>query len=103
MPSIWKNFDHMFEVFQGLFFAFLLQRKDALGTRLQPNANKKDSAEEIFFHRAEWLLPNPSTTSNKNEERKAFRKTKLPIKRVPLIEKNKQTNGTASTDSNIFH
>ena len=34
MPSIWENFDHVFEVFQGLFFAFLLLRKDALGTRL---------------------------------------------------------------------
>ena len=34
MPSIWENFNHVFEVFQGLYFAFLLQRKDALGTRL---------------------------------------------------------------------
>ena len=35
MSSIWANFDFVFEVFQGLFFAFLfLQRKDALGTRL---------------------------------------------------------------------
>ena len=33
MPSIWTNFNH-FEVFQGLFFAFVLQRKDALGTKL---------------------------------------------------------------------
>ena len=43
MPSIWANFDHVFEVFQGLFFAFLLWRKDALGTRLyiyhDPKAN----------------------------------------------------------------
>ena len=31
MPSIWANFDHVFEVFQGLFFAFLY-RNDALGT-----------------------------------------------------------------------
>ena len=34
MPSIWANFNHVFEVFQGLFFAFLLLRKDALGTSL---------------------------------------------------------------------
>ena len=34
MPSIWANFDHVFEVFQGLFFVFLSYRKDALGTRL---------------------------------------------------------------------
>ena len=37
MPSIWANFDHMFEVFQGLFFAFFLERKiDAVGTRFVP-------------------------------------------------------------------
>ena len=34
MRSIWENFDHVFEVFQGLFFAFRLSRKDAFGTRL---------------------------------------------------------------------
>ena len=34
MPSIWKNFNHVFEVFQGLFFAFLLWRKDSLETGL---------------------------------------------------------------------
>ena len=28
--SIWENFNHVFEVFQSLFFVFLFQRKDAL-------------------------------------------------------------------------
>ena len=37
MPSIRANFDHVFEVFQGLIFAFLLWQKDALGTRLNFN------------------------------------------------------------------
>ena len=41
MPSIWANFDHLFEVFQGLFFTFLLWRKDALGTRLLDHSHKK--------------------------------------------------------------
>ena len=27
MPSIWANFNHMFEVFQGLFFAFFFIAK----------------------------------------------------------------------------
>ena len=35
MPSNWVNFDHIFEVFQGLFLAFLLLQKDALRTRLK--------------------------------------------------------------------
>ena len=30
MPFIWKNFNHAFEVFQDIFFAFLLKKKDAL-------------------------------------------------------------------------
>ena len=34
MSSIWTNFNQVFEVIQGLFFAFLLKRKDGLGTRL---------------------------------------------------------------------
>ena len=29
MPSIWANFDHVFEVFQGLFFAFLIAKRCA--------------------------------------------------------------------------
>ena len=32
--SIWENFNHVFEVFQSLFFVFLFQRKDALGMRM---------------------------------------------------------------------
>ena len=35
MPSIWANFDHVFEVFQGLFFAFLLSRKDGSGNEVE--------------------------------------------------------------------
>ena len=31
MPSIWANFNHVFEVFKDVFFTFLLQRKDPLG------------------------------------------------------------------------
>ena len=34
IPSLKANFDHVFEVFQGLFFGFLLEWKDALGTKL---------------------------------------------------------------------
>ena len=34
MLSIWANFNHLFEVFQRLFYAFLLWRKDVLGMRL---------------------------------------------------------------------
>ena len=35
MPSTWANFDHMFAVFQDLFYAFPLQQKDALGARME--------------------------------------------------------------------
>ena len=35
MPSIWANFDHVFEVFQGIFFAFLLSRKDGAGNEVE--------------------------------------------------------------------
>ena len=31
MPTIWENLNHVFEVFQDLFFAFLLWRKDGSG------------------------------------------------------------------------
>ena len=33
MPSIWANFNHVFELFLGFFFSFVLPQKDALGTR----------------------------------------------------------------------
>ena len=36
MSSIWANFNHLFEVFQGLSFAFLLKRKDVLRMELLP-------------------------------------------------------------------
>ena len=36
MPSIWANFNQVFEVFQGLFFTFLLlQQNDVRRTRLE--------------------------------------------------------------------
>ena len=35
MSSIWANFNHVFEMFQVLFFTFLLQQKYVLGTRLE--------------------------------------------------------------------
>ena len=40
MPSIWANFNHVFELFQGFFFTFLLLRKDSMGTRLDPLGTK---------------------------------------------------------------
>ena len=33
--SIWANFNHVFEMFYYIFFTFLLQWRDALGTRLE--------------------------------------------------------------------
>ena len=44
------NFGHVSEVFQGLFFAFLLQRKDVLGSRLQEKACifiKKETLRQV--------------------------------------------------------
>ena len=41
MLSIWANFNHVFKVFLGLFFAFLLLRKGALGMRLSFVFNMK--------------------------------------------------------------
>ena len=38
MPSIWANFNHVFELFLGFFFNFVLPQKDALGTRLVNSA-----------------------------------------------------------------
>ena len=35
MPSNWANFNCVFEVFQELFFAFLLERKGILGTMVR--------------------------------------------------------------------
>ena len=39
MPSVWAKFNHVLEVFQGLFFTFLLLQKDALRARLR-NVNE---------------------------------------------------------------
>ena len=50
MPSIWANFNHVFEVFQGLFSAFLLYQKDGLGTRLAKTtdlASLKSESDEL--------------------------------------------------------
>ena len=41
MPSIWANFDNMFELFQDLFFAFLLWQIDTLGKGLDISPNLK--------------------------------------------------------------
>ena len=41
MPSIRANFDNMFELFQYLFFAFLLWQKDTLGKGLDISPNLK--------------------------------------------------------------
>ena len=37
MPSLWANFNHVFELFQDLFSVVLLYWKDALETRLPRN------------------------------------------------------------------
>ena len=42
MLSIWANFNHVFEVFQGLSFAFLLKGRDTLGLRFPFKVDNQD-------------------------------------------------------------
>ena len=58
MPSIWAKFDHMCEVF--LFFAFLLQREDPLGTKLERELGILKTRSMCFLKRLEHHIGNVS-------------------------------------------
>ena len=49
MLSIWANFDHLFEVLQGLFFAFLLAKRCA-GDEVDFDKNGMESKMENTTH-----------------------------------------------------
>ena len=69
MPSIWANFDNMFELFQYLFFAFLLWQKDTLGKGLDINPNLKYWPHPFLpspYHRHAPLPPVPPGKSSRS-------------------------------------
>ena len=56
MSSIWMNLNHVFKVFQSLFFAFLLWRKDGLGRRLPLALINRQPLSRILFVFTKVLL-----------------------------------------------
>ena len=72
MPSIWANFDHVFDVLQGLFFALLLLQKDALETRLMKEVHARNTyyrRMQLVFHINFWFWSETTNMLKKNVDK----------------------------------